>query len=634
MNNMQADLTERLRAGGELDGLDEHFIRLLLRLNGDASPDQRHVLEFSACLLSSLHKQGHVCLDLGACAGQQWYQGIAGDSIQAPAREPWLEQLRACRVVAEEGAFCPLVLSAQGRLYLYRHWKQECRVAQHLRRLAGAAPVPTEDTPLQQALQQLFPLSADAGAQDLRLAAAIALSYRLCVISGGPGTGKTTSIISILALLLKLGAVAPGRIALVAPTGRAAARMQRAIAGARQGLQGRGIPCEAIPAQAQTLHRLLGVRPFRSSSLYHRDHRLPLDVLVVDEASMIDLSLMAKLLDALPEDARLFLLGDPDQLAPVELGAGFGELCRTRFSYSRALRARAQAMGGALPSARAAQGGGVALDDTVICLRHNYRFSADSGIARLAQAVRAGDSRSAVSLMEDPAVPELQFLSRAEQWEERIREVVVEGFRSYLDAIRAGQDAQSILRHFQRFRVLSVLRRGPWGVEGLNRRVRALLHQHRLLPENQTWYTGRPVMILQNHYDLDLYNGDVGIVLPASSEEPSRLQVVFESVGSDLRRIETSRLPGHEDAFALTVHKSQGSEFDRVLLALPPADHALLSRELIYTGITRARRRLTVWGTAQVWGQALLRRTQHFSGFAERLRPALESGSDHSGPGA
>lgn len=582
-------LDAALRAG-LIDDVDLHFARAVAAWHGEAEGAGPVVL--AAALVSHLAGQGHVCLDLPAAAGQP--VPFASD-VLAPPLAIWVDALKGSAVVGMAGmvatagaasAATPLVLDGP-RLYLGRYWQHEQAVASRLRALATQARE-VDTAALDATLMRLLPGDAQALAGQ-RQAVHTAVRSGVTLISGGPGTGKTTTLAALLAATLELSpkaAMGHGlRILLAAPTGKAAARMQDAVREAKARLPLPAELAQAIPETARTLHRLLGLRP-DGSTRHHGGHPLPCDLLVVDEASMVDLSLMNKTLAALPSTARLVLLGDRDQLASVEAGAVFADLC-----------ASAEA-GGALASGYAQ-------------LTHSFRFGGEAGIGQLARALRAGDGAAAIA--------RLNHGGDGLAWQrdvapERLLAAMRAGYGAYIEAVAEGREATELHRHFNTFRVLSAYREGPVGVRRLNEGM-----EHALgVPRRQRWYAGRPVMITANDYGLGLFNGDIGIT---TRDAPNGdLHVCF--VGEQgLRTFAPNRLPAHETAWAMTVHKSQGSEFDRVLVALPDDASAanLLTRELLYTAVTRAKKQVEIWGTAGVIEVACQRKVARLSGLGERL---------------
>jgi exodeoxyribonuclease V alpha subunit len=610
---------ERLRQWGQLTDLDVHFGRFVARLAGCETPE----LVMAACLASHWTGNSHVCLDLNELAGISLFADV-GVPWTAPPLESWTSKLLASPVVGRPGDFRPLVLDDDGRLYLYRYWQYEQQLVDDLRnRAAGDAP-DVDEMRLQDGLTRLFPKpppctdEEDDGCDWQKIAAAAAVLKRFCVITGGPGTGKTAIVTRVLGLLLEQVGGRQLRIALAAPTGKAATRLQEAVSSPQwmQALE----PAEraAIPDHASTLHRLLGVSPDSSIPRYYRDHPLPVDVLVVDEASMVDLALMAKTVDALPPQARLILLGDRDQLASVEAGAVLSDICGASPALPPAFRECLQRLTGevipATPPCSAP------LADAIMALKRSYRFGRESSIGQLARAVNAGDPVEAVHCVHQEPCQELAWISDASPAELHacLSEHIQAGLEPYLRLVRRGADIAEIFAAFSRFRVLCALRSGPMGAEALNQYIEVLLQSRGLIIAHQPWYAGRPVMITRNDYQLQLFNGDVGIALP-DPDANGRLRVFFEGPQEHFRRLPPYRLPAHETVFAMTVHKSQGSEFDDVLLVMADEHSPVMTRELLYTGITRARSRVTICGTDAAFQAAVGRRIPRSSGLRKLL---------------
>lgn len=536
----------------------------------------------AAWLACEAVEAGHVCVDLRDVAGQRrWADGIA-PGVLLPALEVWETALRASKLVGGPGDHAPLILDQRHRLYLARYWHYEQRLAGDLLARAAAVGEEIDAARLAADLDLLF--AANSGEQPdwQKLAAEMAVRRGLCVISGGPGTGKTTTVVRLLAALqMQFG----GRltIRLAAPTGKAAARMQEALRAAKGGL---ALPADilaAIPEQAATLHRLLGARPDSGRLRHRRDNPLPLDVLVVDEASMIDLALMAKLVDALPSSARLILLGDKDQLASVEAGAVFGDICA---------------------------GGEGGLAGCIALLRRSYRFAAGGGIGRLAAAVRDGATDAALAVLES-GDPEVEWES--DDVDGSLKRRVMEGYRGYLAAVNSGAGPVELFARFAGFRVLCAQRDGAAGVAGINSLVESGLRRGSV---REPWYHGRPLMVTRNDYNLMLFNGDIGIVAERDGEK----RVFFQDADGTFRDFAPGWLPEHETVFAMTVHKSQGSEFDQVLLVLPEQASALVNRALIYTAVTRARHRIVVHGQRNVVIQGIAGEVARTSGLRDKLQ--------------
>ncbi|MGE3540252.1 MAG: exodeoxyribonuclease V subunit alpha [Candidatus Tectimicrobiota bacterium] len=604
---------ETLRQREQLSDLDLHFGRLLARLAASEAPP----FLMAACLTSHWTSQGHVCLDLNTLAGQVLF-AQCGEPWIAPELASWTSTLLSSAVVGRPGDFCPLVLDARGRLYLYRYWHYEQQLASDLQQRAAAETVALDEERLRDSLARLFPARPAPECDWQKIAAVVAVLKRFCVIAGGPGTGKTRTVARVLALLIEQAGGQPLRISLAAPTGKAAARLQEAVRDARHQLPVEAAIRDAIPTEASTLHRLLGARPDTPTFRHNHEHPLPLDVLVIDEASMVDLALMARMVQALPRQARLILLGDHAQLASVETGAVLGDLCWAAPALSAPFRARiAHLTGESLPSTPASAS---AIGDAVLLLRQSYRFGHESGIGVLAQAVHRGDTATALHLLQACHSADLIWtpVPALTECHIHLEASLRTGFRPYLEKIKACATPAEAFAAFERFRVLCAHRSGPGGALALNDHIEGILQTARLIDARHAWYPGRPVMITRNDYHLRLFNGDIGITLP-DPETDGRLRVYFPAADGSMRGLSPVRLPAHETVYAMTVHKSQGSEFDEVLLVLGEAHSPVMTRELLYTGITRARARVHVCGAAEAFTAAVGRQLQRASGLREAL---------------
>ncbi len=591
-------LLKQAAARGEIRLLDLYVGRFLEQL---ADPNTKNPeLLLAATLASAAVGNGHVCRPLE----QKESLPLQIPAARLPAPDNWRRQLLATSVVGQPGETAPLIVDEQNRLYLYRFFRYEEQIADDLRRRSSGL-LEVDHGRVRQLLEQLFP---DPGENnDQQTAAALALLKRLLVISGGPGTGKTHTVARILALVQALHDQ-PLRIGMAAPTGKAAARMEESIRAAKQ-----TIPAElaqTIPEQAQTLHRLLGFRPGADDFRYTQDNPLHLDLLVVDEASMIDVVLMSALLRALPAHTRLILLGDRNQLASVEAGSLFSDLCGNgQPGWSAALsNALAQLTG-------KQQGKGDAkatMQDSVVLLRTSYRFQEASGIGTLAAAVNNGNmAGTKKTLAADYTDLEVEYAAGGDR-EKRLREYIITGFKPMLKA----KTVQEAFAAMEQFRFLCAVRRGSAGVEGINRTAEQVLRRAGLIATNTDWYQGKPVIIRRNQYEMQLFNGDTGLLW---NDEQRRLKCWFRRPDNTLHPVSPARLPEHDTAYAVTIHKAQGSEFDQVLLLLPEEENRILSRELIYTGITRARSKLILCTTPKILAAAVSRRTKRHSGLAEKL---------------
>ncbi|MBM4309803.1 MAG: exodeoxyribonuclease V subunit alpha [Deltaproteobacteria bacterium] len=592
---------------GYLEPLDYYFARSIAQLAGCA--DESVML--AAALASRSSRMGHVCLDLNEIGGSQ-LDTLAEVPAVYPQPDVWRSLLENSGCVGAPGDIRPLILDGHGRLYLYRMYRREQQAAAHIIARSGRT-IMADAEALAHSFARLFPPQADVR---LRLAAFSAAVKPLCVICGGPGTGKTTTAARILALLLEQ----PGqgrRLALAAPTGKAAERLQRAIAGTLPGLNTAPEIREAIAGEAVTLHRLLGLHPRRPDGRYTQGRTLPADIVVVDEASMVDLPLMACLLEALAPDARLLLLGDYNQLASVAPGSVLGDVYRAGSCerYSAEFLRGFAAAGQRLPDEAAVQQGAGALVDCLNELTINYRFSSESGIARLSRSVTSGDADAALALLDPAGGDDIGWsaLPAAGSLAAALHAGVVTGFREYLYCT----DPLEALALFERFRIMCALREGPFGVQALNALVEAALVAEGLIAKTGPWYHGRPIMITRNNYQLRLNNGDIGIAF--AREKGEALRVCFADAAHGLREFSPDQLSACETAYAITVHKAQGAEFDRALLLLPDRMSPLLTRELVYTGLTRVRTRIDVWADPAVLRAAIISRIERSSGLFDAL---------------
>lgn len=585
-----------------LGPLERALVDSLRRLDPAAEP----LVLASAALLCAALDKGDVCLPLARMAGQRPWPEHA---FKLPNLADWRRQLQASPLVGGAESFAPMILEGE-LLYLARYQAYEKQLAEQL--LSRAADLPSVDEArLSESLTRLFSFnsSLQAGQQPdwQRLAAAQAVRRKLAVISGGPGTGKTTTVVRLLAALLEQGEEGVAlAIGLAAPTGKAAARMAEAIRNAKASLPVSEAIKAALPEEARTLHRLLGSRGDSPQVRHNAANPLALDVLVVDEASMVDLALMAKLVDALPPHARLILLGDKDQLCAVEAGAVFAELCEGRGFDARAAADLQRITGQQAPVAQP----GSRLGDAVVLLTHSHRFAGDSGIGELARRINGGEVAATLSLLKEQRS---DLAWNDEPTPADLLERLDRGYAPFLAAAKSADPAAAFAA-FNDFRALTAQREGAWGVAGINEALEARIKRCERLPSRERWYAGRPIMVRQNDYALGLFNGDIGICL----DSEFGLRVFFE--GEDgYRPFAPARLPSHDCAFAMTVHKSQGSEFSEVLLALPEQPSPLLTRSLFYTGITRAKHKVEIWGLPARLSEAVATRAERAAGLAQRL---------------
>ncbi|MBF2759116.1 MAG: exodeoxyribonuclease V subunit alpha [Ectothiorhodospiraceae bacterium AqS1] len=630
----------------ELGDIDRHFADLIKGI--DSGGNIGDAIYLAAALVSYRNREGHVCLDIETEGGGASIVSMppspeaeSKKPLPTPSPDRWLEALERSRAVMkpDDDEIRPLVLegstAAQGRriarLYLHRMWEAQKAIAQGIGRLidAGEEKTPPSDPAGIERIDAVFGPPADsllgrssAGDEDQRKAAQVALRHRFCVITGGPGTGKTTTVANIIALLVEGGFASCQDIKLAAPTGKAASRLSASVKERCADLAQR-IPSLADIDSATTLHRLL---------LQSRDY-FPSKVLIIDECSMVDISLMARTLSILPRDTRLILLGDADQLSSVQPGSVFADLC---------------------PNAETPS----ALSHCVIRLRSNWRFPPDRGIGRFADAIIKGQASEALACLRDPdgekdesardgnskdSRVERQAMADIEAFDRLADECTKNHFAPMIQELAevdfpcddepVDEEAiERIRRRFNAFRALCAHRRGTFGCERFNRRVEGFLRERGLAPYGDTFYLGRPIIVDRNDSHTGLANGDTGIVVRNGKGEK---RVWFPDAGGEektvLRLVSPQRLPEHSSFFALTVHRSQGSEYDEVAIVLGPSDSPLATRQLLYTAVTRAKQRVVLHAQEEAIRAAVERETVRSSGLPDALRRIDRASSN---PGA
>jgi exodeoxyribonuclease V alpha subunit len=577
MSNMKA----LLRQAG-MSELACQFAAYIERV--DDSDDQ--LIALIAGLLSEAVSQGHVCVNLNNIAD-------INDDLKAliPAQPgECIERLKRSNVVGEAGDYRPMIVDNAGLLYLYRHWQDEQTVADAIKQRSQVVQIDDEAQLKNDFVD--WPTTIE-GVDWQKVAVLMALKRQFCVISGGPGTGKTTVVLRLLQSLQKQQQNC--RIALAAPTGKAAARLQQATS--QSG--------EAV-IQAKTLHRLLGITSDNDQGRFNQDKTLPYDIIIVDEASMIDISLMAKLFQAMSAKTRLVLLGDSQQLASVESGAVLANLCQQEMQFGDDFIEKAQSLIGADLSEFKSQDNTAFITDGMVKLQHSYRFEKTSLVGRLASAVQVAESELFVNEL---------LAAGSVAWQQTLDiNTLIDGYHAYINAINEQAGVEACLKQFEQFRVLCALKQGPQSVVSVNVLLERYLSRLGWRTQ-QDFYHGRPIMIIQNDYRQQLFNGDIGLIL---KDENDHLRACF-LFDDELRFIPLARLPSHETAYAMTIHKSQGSEFEKVCVLLPEEDNALLTRELLYTAITRAKKQVSLIAAEHIIRTTVA--TQHYreTGLAKKL---------------
>ena len=580
----------------------------------------------AAALVSHATGTGDICFNLETAADH--FLGGTKDfkqPIECPDPDIWRKKLKASPAVGRPGEVCPLILDDKNRLYLYRYWDYENFLSKSIKKRAHSPVAGLNFKQLKITLDRLFPGFGPHETNWQKIAAAVASLKHFSVITGGPGTGKTFTVTKVLALLLEQVSGQKLQIYLAAPTGKAAARLKEAVEQAKSQMNCDESIKAAIPSEAFTIHRML--KPMTGSPYFRHNRENPLmaDVVVVDEASMVDLALMAKLLAAVPENARLILIGDKDQLASVEAGSVLGDICdrNVMHGFSAPFMKRIKELTGEdlqhLAHGVQTTGTQSGLQDAVVVLQKSYRFAV--GIGALSRAVNRADPEAAFQMLADKNDKSIswQALKADKDLFENLSRQIVSGYQSYL---KTGDPAATLAR-LQRFKILCALNIGPLGVHAINKLAEQVLRRQNLIPSDpmteNPWYAGRPVLITRNHYPLGLFNGDIGVTLPDAEAGDDQLAVFFAGDSGEVRRFKPYQIPEHTTVYAMTVHKSQGSEFDEVLFILPDKDFSILTRELIYTALTRARKKISIWGSRTIIRNAIARQIERTSGLRDAL---------------
>ena len=502
------------------------------------------------------------------------------------------EELLANKVVGTGEEYTPLTLDNH-YIYLRRYWAYQQRLADQISaRLSFVAEKDQQREWIKQRLAHYFVQDNKSDETNWQqTAAALALISRFLIISGGPGTGKTTTITRILALLIEqhqLSSQQPLRFSLAAPTGKAAMRMSESILESieREGDKLSDEIKQQFPQESSTLHRLLGYIPNSTEFRFNKNNHLATDIVIIDEASMIDLALMTKLFEAIPPQASIILLGDKDQLAAVETGSVFTDICATADNQSsEVITHYLQEVTGDTLSKEQIETQLAPIDNHIICLLKSWRFDQNSGIGRLASAVNYGKTEDALNSLESHDFSDIQLILPTELTISQL----LSPWQDYLQALKSNASIKELFAVFNQFRILSALRKGMNGSTYLNQKLEQQFSQQKQLYTGKRWYHGRPIMITENSYSTGLFNGDIGITLIKNGQA----QVWFKT-NDGIKAFSPVRLPQHETAWIMTIHKSQGSEFERVLMILPTEDTPVLTRQLIYTGITRAKQQLEI----------------------------------------
>jgi exodeoxyribonuclease V alpha subunit len=579
------------------EALDYQLADLLEQLNGKKNKLLRKI----TLKISKQTREGHIAL---AC-----------DNTLA-------EKLLTNKVVGSGEDYTPLTLD-NNFIYLRRYWSYQQRLADQISaRLSFSANEKQDRDWIRQRLANYFSQDNNSVNNEInwqQTAAALALISRFLIISGGPGTGKTTTITRILALLIEQhqsNSQQPLRFSLAAPTGKAAMRMSESI---RESIEREGEKLsdkvkQQLPQESSTIHRLLGYIANSTEFRFNKNNHLATDIVIIDEASMIDLALMTKLFEAVPPQASIILLGDKDQLASVETGSVFTDLCISADNqYSENIANYLQEITGNTPNTVQINNKIASIDNHIVCLLKSWRFDHASGIGTLASAVNHAQTRNALKALENKKFADIQLIPPTELTINQL----ISPWQHYLQALKSNIPINELFNAFNRFRILSALRRGINGSTYLNSQLEKQFSQQNQLYTGKRWYHGRPIIITENSYRTGLFNGDIGITLI----ENGQTQVWFNSKDG-IKAFSPVRLPQHETAWIMTIHKSQGSEFERVLMILPTEDTLVLTRQLIYTGITRAKKQLEIISSPIILKLGIKREIPQ----ATQIRSALHKG--------
>ncbi len=605
---------DELKGSGAFSDIDIHLADFLCGKASGSGP----LLYLLILFLSNRLAQGDVCLDTRDISGRPLSDFFEGGEFPFSEKIPQVKQifsaLKKSGIAGSSNELLPLVIDDE-RIYFQKYYFFEKTLAESIKRMSAAEGKIEIPASVRELFSRLFPLN-DGETDWQAIAAWSALNRKFTVISGGPGTGKTSTVIRILALLIELsgGHIS---IALAAPTGKAAARLRESITASIDSLPVSDELKKIIPAETYTIHRLLGSINGSPEFRHNRANPLHYDLVVIDECSMADLALMYRFFETLKPGARVILLGDRDQLSSVEGGAVFGDICdrgKVHGYTPEFFTGGVPLLGEKFRDDSATEPVEFPLSDSMTILRKSYRFCGDSGIGLLADMIRNGDAAGAEKLLtagrhEDvlltgectPALIESSFRKAAEEAFSRIEIPLHE----------------AVLNFIKGFAILTATKKGPAGASALNMMAERVLEEMNVIAPGAYFYNGRPVMVTRNDYTLSLFNGDIGVTCMVNGE----LRVMFEKPDGGGVFIHPSRMPEHETAYAMTIHKSQGSEFGELLVVLPVSDSPLMTRELLYTALTRGRKRVVIASDKETVAGMIKNPMKRMTGLRERLWP-------------
>ncbi len=601
--------------------MDIHFAKFFERLSGNENPE----IFLAAALASRVTGNGDTCLDLATVTGD-WLPAppYKREQMILPPLDIWRDKLAKSPVVGKPGDYRPLILDKEDRLYLYRYWIYEKRLSDSIKNRIMEDVSEINWIGLKESLRRLFSKDGGEGTNWQTVASVTAALKKFCVISGGPGTGKTFIVAKILAIFLEQAEGKRLRIFLSAPTGKAAARLKESMQTAKQTLQCNEKIRSAIPEEAFTLHRMLKSIPDSPYFHYNSENPLPADIVVIDEASMVDLALMSKLVEATPMDARIILIGDKDQLASVDAGSVLGDICNRneihRFSKKHCSIIK-ELTGEKIEISNCGSFPKNRIQDAIVELKQSFRFPKGSAIGRFSQAVKNGDADRAIELLQNADRPTIKWkkIRSPKDLHRALGEVAVKHYAKPFQT----DDPSLALDYFNRFKILCAVKKGPLGVEAINKSIEQILEREGFINAetraDNIYYKGQPILITRNDYNHDLFNGDMGVIMPVEGAYDHELNLFFPGTLTGTKRLPLYQLPPNETAYAMTVHKSQGSEFDDVVLVLPDQDFPVLTRELLYTAVTRARRNVLIWGSEPILRNTISRKIERTSGLRDAL---------------
>ncbi|MCP3927301.1 MAG: exodeoxyribonuclease V subunit alpha [Desulfobacterales bacterium] len=580
----------------------------------ELSSDKNSTLFFTAALISLNTRRGHICLELEKLSSKLFFIDHRSEEyIYYPSITNWTNALDT-NVVGKVGDYTPLIIDNKKRLYLFRYWEYQKKVYEFIQnKTKGLSIVNAE---IKDDINSLFKDSKEV-VDWQKIAVFTALMKRFCVITGGPGTGKTTTVTKVMALLI-LAARKSGyknfRIILAAPTGKAAARLSESVGSSKKKLAIESEILSQIPEEAYTVHRLLGSIDKSPYFVHNRNNKIPCDLIIVDEASMIDLALMSKLTDAIPEDGRLIIVGDKNQLSSVEAGAVLNDICGgvTSHTYTDDFIEKSEEILGVAPEVDLFAEQPSDMFESIAELKKSYRFGEKNGISQISRLVNEGMGDNGLKVMKNDRFKNVKWSKYPDLRDvpDFLKERILKGYKKYFSLDFT--DPKLALSYFDLFRVLCVLRDGPYGVKAINGLIESTINSGK----SDDFYPGRPVLITRNDYSSGLFNGDTGITI---KDESKNLWVVFRGVDGKINKYHPSRLPEHETVFCMTIHKSQGSEFENILLITPDKDSKIYTREVVYTGITRAKKNVEIAGEERAFIEAVAKRISRSSGLRELI---------------